>query len=163
MDVSYLKMKRQINFNRKRSEKTETREESIIKKYQHSQCCRCTSQSPQQFFESKNLLSVYKDTTYKRRTRQISKNKKTKTKKKRMTDCYFSNKLTLKYRLLWCRLLLSWRPEWGWGREHDWKTGASMLHARVRLRLTQELENLPISPVLQANKAYLKDCCHHHK
>ena len=76
-------MKRQINFNRKRSEKTETREESIIKKkYQHSQCCSCTSQSPQQFFESKNLLSVYKDTTYKRRTRQISKNKKTKTKKK---------------------------------------------------------------------------------
>ena len=44
----------------------------LLKKYQHSQCCSCTGQSPQQFFESKNLLSVYKDTTYKRRTRQIS-------------------------------------------------------------------------------------------
>ena len=31
-----------------------------------------------------------------------------------------------------------------------------MLHTRVRLRLTQELENLPISPVLQVNKAYIR-------
>ena len=151
-------MKRQINFNRKRSEKTETNIVNVaVVQVNHLN----NSLNRKIFFQFTKTPHI-SDGLAKYQINSFRKTK-TKTKIKRMTDCNFSNKLTLKYRPLWCRLPLTWRPEWGWGREHDWKTGASMLHARVRLRLTQELENLPLSPVLQANKAYLKDCCHHHK
>ena len=101
-------MKRQINFNRKRSEKTETREESIIKK--NINTVNVAVVQVNHLNNSLNRKIFFQFT----KTPHISdglakyrKTKKQKQQKKRMTDCYFSNKLTLKYRSLWCRLLLS--------------------------------------------------------